>query len=315
MKLVIFDIDGTLANLTHRLHHIKNGSRRWDEFFAEVKNDLPIHQIIELVRMVSGAGHHILLVSGRSEATREATVQWLAEHGVEYHEMYMRPDGDYRKDYIVKKEILAHIKKEFDDPEILFVVDDRSSVVKMWREEGLICLQCAEWSEEKQTDVLVKKGLLTLMVGPSGAGKSSWLNSLLPTVSMGIDSTHIISSDQIRSDLCGGNFRDQTRNTEVFSALRAVVKTRIEHGLPTVVDATNIKRADRLKIVELADGHAVRYIVIDRPLPDKLRDAGWRAEIPGLIERHHQTFQSQLKDVLAGDNLPNVEVIDLRKLV
>ena len=42
MSTIICDIDGTLADLHHRLHHIKNGNKNWDAFFAEVKDDLPI---------------------------------------------------------------------------------------------------------------------------------------------------------------------------------------------------------------------------------------------------------------------------------
>ena len=61
------------------------------------------------------------------------------------------------------------------------------------------------------------------------------------------------------------------------------------------------------------EGGRIRYIVIDRPMEEKRRDAGWRAELPiDLLAKHDQTFRSQLSDILAGDNLPNVTVIDLR---
>jgi hypothetical protein len=64
----------------------------------------------------------------------------------------------------------------------------------------------------------------------------------------------------------------------------------------------------------------VHYVVIDRPMEDKRRNAGWRAEIVGkdgapfdLISKHDQMFRSQLKDILAGDGLPNVVVVDMRE--
>lgn len=322
MKTVVFDIDGTLANLTHRLHFIKNGNHDWDKFFEAAVNDAPIPQMIELLNALCVQGYRIILVSGRTDKIKQETILWLLDNGVEAaYTIYMRVEGDYRKDTIIKKEILAMIRQDFPDDEISFVVDDRPSVVKMWRDEGLICLQCTEWNE----DVFLpseKKGLLTLMVGPSGAGKSTWLQhrieqytkegSLTIEDSFLIESSHIISSDQLRADLCG-NFRDQSKNNQVFAALHAIVKTRIDHGLPTIVDATNIKRADRLAIITLANGHSVRYLVIDRPLEEKYRDGGWRKELPiDLIKKHHDTFQSQLKDILKGDHQPNVEVVDLR---
>jgi len=40
---------------------------------------------------------------------------------------------------VAKREMLQGI----DRKKILFVVEDRSRVVEMWRGEGLVCLQCA----------------------------------------------------------------------------------------------------------------------------------------------------------------------------
>jgi hypothetical protein len=49
-------------------------------------------------------------------------------------------------------------------------------------------------------------------------------------------------------------------------------------------------------------------------MEEKVRDSGWRATLPfNLLEKHQQTFNSQIKDILAGDKQPNVEVIDLRR--
>src|SRR5580693_706300 len=129
MKIVIFDIDGTLADLRHRLHYVKNGGRNWDEFFASVGEDRPIWPMIELFHALASE-YRIIIVSGRNETIREATEKWLWEHNITaYAGLYMRPKGDHRQDYIVKKEILAIIRKDFPHAEISFVVDDRPSVV------------------------------------------------------------------------------------------------------------------------------------------------------------------------------------------
>jgi hypothetical protein len=55
--------------------------------------------------------------------------------------LYMRQDGDFRRDDIVKQEILD---KYIDKDRVLFVLDDRDQVVDMWRRNGLTCFQVAE---------------------------------------------------------------------------------------------------------------------------------------------------------------------------
>lgn len=312
MSIVIFDIDGTLADLTHRLHHIKNGNRDWNRFNENVHLDVPIRPIIALAQKLY-QHHIIILASGRGEEVRLPTQKWLKENYVHYHELYMRPAGDYRKDTIIKHEILGQIRLKYGN-DIELVVDDRQSVVDMWRANGLICLQAAAWDEEASVNKHFKKGLLTLMIGPSGAGKTVMLAQSCATGEFGIRREQIISSDNLREQLCD-SFQDQSKNDQVFSAIHAIAAARIQHGLDTVIDATNIRRADRLAVVNATKADRVRYIVIDRPLEEKYATAGWRdPALLGfdLIAKHHSTFHSQIKDILKGDNIPNIEVIDLR---
>lgn len=297
MDTVIFDIDGTLADLDHRLHHIANHPKDYIAFYEECDRDAVIQPIADLLCDMHALGRVVLLVSGRTDRVRLKTEQWLNNHGVPFDGLYMRRDGDWRSDTIVKSKILDEIVEL--GHKVRFVVDDRTSVVKMWRDRGLTCLQCREWQETPKA----KKGKLHLMVGPSGGGKTTWLNASVP-------SSQIVSSDAIRHDLLG-DFKDQSKNAEVFAALHQIVKTRLEHGLPTYVDAPNIKRKDRVTIAQFGD--EVEYIIIDRPIEEKRRDGGWRNELGfDLLAKHQQTFDVNLKDILRGDGLPNVTVKDFR---
>ena len=74
-----------------------------------------------------------------SAGTGRFTIGITSKEGVNYHELLLRKDNDMRQDAIVKREILQRLDKS----RILFVVEDRSRVVEMWRAEGLTCLQCA----------------------------------------------------------------------------------------------------------------------------------------------------------------------------
>ena len=304
MKAIICDIDGTLADCRHRLRHVLPGGKRdWESFFAGMADDNVVYPVRAAVQSLA-RDYKIVLCSGRPEKYRGVTVKWLDEWCVPFDSLYMRPDNDTRPDHVVKAQLLSGLRKDGFDP--FLVIDDRQSVVDMWRDHGLLCMQVAPVDTSAPGTAR-----LTLMVGPSGSGKSSWLESA-DAWHYGIDFSHVVSSDQIRADLCG-DFRDQSKNQEVFAALHAVVKARLKAGLPTVVDATNIRRKDRVSLATLLNV-AVTYIVINRPIEEKRRDGGWRLEVPELLERHEATFQANLKDILRGDNLMNVAVVDLRQL-
>lgn len=309
MRAIIFDLDGTLADCRHRQYHVKH--KDWNSFYAGIGEDGPIKELFALKECLYHAGYKIILCSGRPDEHREATISWLTEHEFgPFDELYMRATGDYRKDHIVKSQLLDGMITDGYEP--FLVIDDRPTVVAMWRERGLMCLQANnDWDEPKSS---VAPGLLTLMVGPSGSGKTTFLASAQARDEFGIFPAQIVSSDGLRQELCG-DWRDQTKNDEVFEALHAIVKTRVSHGLRTVVDATNIRTKDRKAIAALTTG-SVRYIIIDRPIAEKREMGGWRNTITGgfdLIGKHDQTFKSNLKDILSGDNLPNVTVCDLRK--
>ena len=146
MKTVIFDLDGTLCDITHRLHFIKNGKKDFDGFYKACPADVPKPPIIEINRMCHCAGHRIIISSGRSENVRADTEVWLQRHNVFYHKMLMRPDACFVPDHALKKAWLDNgLLGEKDD--ILFVVVDRDRMVKMWRDQGLTCLQVDQWVE------------------------------------------------------------------------------------------------------------------------------------------------------------------------
>lgn len=87
-------------------------------------------------------GHIVIIMSGRSDAYRVETEAWLAANEVTYSKMFMRKAGDVRKDTIVKREIFD--REIRDKYKVSFVIDDRPSVVRMWRHElGLTVFQVA----------------------------------------------------------------------------------------------------------------------------------------------------------------------------
>lgn len=145
---IICDLDGTLANCEHRVHYVRDKPKNWDMFYAGIRKDeINIPVIFTLDAFLFNkvmAPFSVIFCSGRPERCREDTEWWLQEvcefDHTEYT-LYMRKDGDFREDYIIKQEILdTYIDKE----RVLFVLDDRQQVVDMWRRNGLACFQVAE---------------------------------------------------------------------------------------------------------------------------------------------------------------------------
>ena len=138
--IIAFDLDGTLADLTHRLHFIEQQPKDWDGFFAACGNDKAIWPIINVLMAMRIDGHRIEIWSGRSETVRQRTENWLFEYGIHYDLLRMRKAGDRREDCIVKGEWLDALPRN-ERPEVAF--DDRQQAVDMWRSRGVICCQVA----------------------------------------------------------------------------------------------------------------------------------------------------------------------------
>lgn len=141
-KIIIFDLDGTLANTEHRSHYLLHTPKKWDDYFSAAKDDSLIEKIAEIYRVFQEQEYLIYIMSGRSNATRDDTESWLLGHGLRYEKLWLRRIGDKRADTVVKKNWVKEAKLT---PEDVFVVfEDRNKVVSMWRELGFTCLQVAE---------------------------------------------------------------------------------------------------------------------------------------------------------------------------
>jgi predicted kinase len=124
---VLFDLDGTLALMNNRSPY------DWDK----VDNDDLNHVVAEQIKFHKSLGRTIIFFTGRDEESRGKTNEWIEFYGLHCDLMYMRKDGDPRRDNIVKKEMFnEHIVGKFHP---VCVYDDRIQVVKMWYELGVFC--------------------------------------------------------------------------------------------------------------------------------------------------------------------------------
>lgn len=143
MKAYIFDIDGTIADCSHRIPHIQQEPKDWDSFYGACHLDTPIRHIIRLAKdLGQTVGTEIVYVSGRSDQCRNETAEWLDRHGLPAGPLYMRKRGDHRDDDVIKLELLAQLRADGFEPILAF--DDRNRVVAAWRSAGIPCAQVAE---------------------------------------------------------------------------------------------------------------------------------------------------------------------------
>jgi hypothetical protein len=150
-NIILCDLDGTLANIDHRLHLVKDEHPNWDEFYNSCDQDNPNEWCISLLNALHIAKdiQTILIVSARRASLKRKSVRWINRLLPWFDGrslVLVRPDGNHEEDQELKRRWLHESGLK---DRVLFVIDDRSKVCSMWREEGLVCLQCADWKEYK----------------------------------------------------------------------------------------------------------------------------------------------------------------------
>jgi hypothetical protein len=136
---IVFDLDGTLSDPSHRIHFLEREKKDWRAFYAACGEDRPHYPIIRVLQALYLTGSDIEIWTGRSEEVREQTMTWLALEGIPHVNVKMREEGDHRPDTVLKLEWLESCSSK---PRLVF--EDRASVVEMWRANGIPCCQVAE---------------------------------------------------------------------------------------------------------------------------------------------------------------------------
>jgi len=144
-KIVIFDLDGTLALIDKRrtISTKDNGKLDWDKFFdpKNIDLDLPNQPVINMANILSQQGFTVMILSGRSDVTYQATRNWLNRYGVSFSHLFMRPQNHlYMPDNDLKQMWLDDIGVD----NVAMVFDDRNQVVDMWRKNSLTTFQVAD---------------------------------------------------------------------------------------------------------------------------------------------------------------------------
>jgi len=143
---------------------------------------------------------------------------------------------------------------------------------------------------------------LVIMVGPANGGKTTLANQKFQPY-------EILNAEAIRSDLVG-DYQRMDINDSVFREIHRRAILKLEMGERVVIDATNLRKKDRISLSEigLKVGVPIYYIICNRPLDEKLKLAkhSWRASPANIIGKHDHVFRSNERDILRGDGFANV---------
>ncbi len=131
-KAVISDLDGTLAIATQRRYHD----------FTKVYTDTPDTIVRDFLQHLSSSGYLLLFSTGRVESCRQASHAWIEDvANLPVELLVMRGDDDLAPDPELKRQLYQrHIAGKYA---VDLVLEDKRSVVDMWRQEGLRCYEVA----------------------------------------------------------------------------------------------------------------------------------------------------------------------------
>lgn len=131
INLYIFDIDGVVADISHRIHYMRE--KNYEKFYSdeELAKDEEIAAGIDLVnRLFKSDNSFVMFMTGRPQSADKATWKWLNEHKVKHSQVgFFRENGDYRPSPIVKVEGVEQAIAEVKD--ILNSVNEDGSMGEM----------------------------------------------------------------------------------------------------------------------------------------------------------------------------------------
>ena len=144
--VVIFDVDGTIADVNHR-RHLVNGEKGfkpdWNAFRSATVDDTPVQWVCDIAKRYIEIGDDVAFFSARNESEREITEKQIKEWIGEGHKgVFLRPNDSYEPDEVFKRDLADKFEEMGGKIDLVF--DDRNKVVQMWRDRGTTCVQVAE---------------------------------------------------------------------------------------------------------------------------------------------------------------------------
>lgn len=134
---VVVDIDGVVADASHRQHLLAGRKPDWSGFFDACVGDPLIAEVARLVDLLA-PGLVVVLLTGRPLSVRVATLDWLARQRLRWDLLVMRDYGDYSASRAFKRRAVGELRAEGFD--LRLALDDDLRNCEMFRSEGIPCV-------------------------------------------------------------------------------------------------------------------------------------------------------------------------------
>lgn len=144
--VAVVDVDGVLADVRHRLHHVARAPKDWDAFFAAAPDDPPLQEGLDTVRRLAEVCE-VVYLSGRPERCRADTLEWLERHDLPAGELHLRRPGDRRPARFAKLEALRQLSER---ARVTVLVDDDPLVCDAARDAGYDVLPATWMGREEE---------------------------------------------------------------------------------------------------------------------------------------------------------------------
>jgi hypothetical protein len=142
--LAVIDLDGVLADVRHRIHHVSTRPKDWRAFFGAAPEDPLLDEGARVVRALAEV-HEVVYLSGRPEICRADTLAWIERHDLPAGEVHLRPRDDRRPGRFYKVDALDRLARTRS---IAVLVDDDPLVCESARAAGYDVLP-ATWMGEQ----------------------------------------------------------------------------------------------------------------------------------------------------------------------
>jgi len=138
-KIIIFDLDGTIADISHRLSLIEGDKKDFNKFYLACESDVVISPVYHLYKILATTMFNMVILTGRGEIARKLTEQWLERNRIGCDCLKMRPENNYDPAHRLKEKMFNELKVAPSD--VFCAFDDDKIVVDMWNSKGIFCFQ------------------------------------------------------------------------------------------------------------------------------------------------------------------------------